>query len=82
MRLRTYQMPVELLTVASAGEFDEFDLNEFFVATGTGKAAQFKHKNDVQKWLDIIRGQYAPKIVEGLKAGRPPFPYSDVRLLP
>jgi len=83
MRLLTYQMPDELLTVASAGEFDEFDLNEFFLATGTGKAAQFKHKSDVQKWLDIIRGQYMPKMVEGLKTGSPPpFPYSDVRLLP
>ena len=83
MRLLTYQMPDELLTVASAGEFDEFDLNEFFAATGTGKGAQLKHKSDVQKWLDIIRGQYAPKVVEGLKAGSPPpFPYSDARLLP
>ena len=83
MRLLTYQMPDELLTVASAGEFDEFDLNEFFAVTGTGKSAQFKHKSDVQKWLYIIRGQYAPKIVDGLKTGSPPpFPYSDVRLLP
>lgn len=83
MRLLTYQMPDELLAIASAGEFDEFDLNEFFAATGTGHTAQFKHKNDVQKWLDIIRGGYAPKAVEHLKTGtRPPFPYSDVRLLP
>ena len=36
MRLLTYQMPDELLAIASAGEFDEFDLNEFFAATGTG----------------------------------------------
>jgi hypothetical protein len=83
MRLLTYQMPDELLAIASAGQFDEFDLNEFFAATGTGKGAQFKHKSDVQKWLDIIRGQYAPKSLESLKTGtRPPFPYSDVRLLP
>jgi hypothetical protein len=82
MRLLTYQMPPELVAVASAGEFDEFDLNAFFEASGTGVLAQFKHKSDVQKWLDIIRGQYAPKIVEGLKAGKPPFPYSDSRLLP
>ena len=83
MRLLTYQMPDELVAVASAGEFDEFDLNEFFSATGTGKAAQFTHKNDVQKWLDIIRGQHAPSIIDGLRSGsRPPFPYSDVRLLP
>jgi hypothetical protein len=82
MRLLTYQMPDELLAIASDGEFDEFDLNAFFEATGTGVLAQFKHKSDVQKWLDIIRGQYAPKIVEGLKAGKPPFPYSDSRILP
>jgi len=83
MRLLTYQMPDELVAVASAGEFDEFDLNEFFAATGTANSAQFKHKTDVQKWLDIIRGQYATKAIESLKTGtRPPFPYSDVRLLP
>ncbi|MEG7787037.1 hypothetical protein U2388_14920, partial [Listeria monocytogenes] len=64
-------------------EFDEFDLNEFFAATGVGDKAQFKHKTDVQKWLDIIRGQYHPTTLESLKTGqRPPFPYSDVRLLP
>jgi hypothetical protein len=83
MRLLTYQMPDELVAIASAGEFDEFDLNEFFAASGAGKDPQFKHKNDVQKWLDVIRGQYAPKTAESLKTGtRPPFPYSDVRLLP
>jgi hypothetical protein len=83
MRLLTYQMPDELVAIASAGEFDEFDLNAFFEATGTGIMAQFKHKSDVQKWLDIIRGGYAAKAAEQLKTGtRPPFPYSDVRLLP
>src|SRR5439155_23215914 len=59
------------------------DLNAFFEATGEAKAARFKHKSDVQKWLDIIRGSYAPHVIENLKTGtRPPFPYSDVRLLP
>ncbi len=83
MRLLTYQMPNELLAIARAGEFDEFDLNAFFEASGTGVKAQFKHKTDVQKWLDIIRGQYGPNFVDSLKTGtRPPFPYSDVRLLP
>jgi len=83
MRLLTYQMPDELLAIANAGEFDEFDLNEFFTATGDGNKAKFKHKSDVQKWLDIIRGQYLPRAIEGLKSGgRPPFPYSDDRLRP
>ena len=83
MRLLTYQMPDELLAIASGGEFDEFDLNAFFEAKGAGAAAEFKHKSDVQKWLDIIRGGYASQSAELLKTGtRPPFPYSDVRLLP
>ena len=83
MRLLTYQMPDELVAIASAGEFDEFDLNAFFEASGVGAKASFKHKSDVQKWLDIIRGAYAPAAVDFLKVGtRPPFPYSDVRLLP
>lgn len=87
MRLLTYQMPDELLAIASDGEFDEFDLNAFFEADfgkkGDGSKAKFKHKDHVQKWLDIIRGQYAPKSHEHLKTGtRAPFPYSDTRLLP
>ena len=83
LHLLTYQMPDELIAIASAGEFNEFDLNAFFDASGMGKKAQFKHKSDVQKWVDIIRGSYAPKAVEHLKTGtRPPFPYSDVTLLP
>ena len=83
MRLLTYQMPDELVAIASAGEFDECDLNAFFESSGAGVLAQFKHKSDVQKWLDIIRGGYASKALEHLKTGtRPPFPYSDVRLLP
>ncbi|WP_285247499.1 DEAD/DEAH box helicase family protein [Pseudarthrobacter sp. efr-133-R2A-89] len=84
MRLMTYQMPDELLAIANMGEFDEFDLNAFFAANGSGANAEFKHKNDVQKWLDIVRGAYTPTQVDNLKQGshRPPFPYSDVRLLP
>jgi hypothetical protein len=83
LRLLTYQMPDELLAIASGGEFDEFDLNEFFAASGAGKDARFNHKDDVQKWLDIIRGSYVPQTAENLRTGtRPPFPYSDVRLLP
>ena len=83
MRLLTYQMPDELVAIASAGEFDEFDLNAFFEASGTGSSARFRHASDVQKWLDIIRGGYLPQSVAHLKTGtRPPFPYSDGRLLP
>jgi molybdopterin-guanine dinucleotide biosynthesis protein len=84
MRLMTYQMPDELLAIANKGEFDEFDLNEFFSAKGGGTSAEFKHKSEVQKWLDIVRGSYAATQIDNLKMGsaKPPFPYSDVRLLP
>lgn len=83
MRLLTYQMPDEILAIATQGEFDEFDLNAFFEASGTGKKAAFKYKDDVQKWLDIIRGAYLPSQIDSMKMGkRPPFPYSDARLLP
>lgn len=83
MRLLTYQMPDEILAIAGQGEFDEFDLNAFFEANGTGSNAVFKHGDDVQKWLDIIRGAYLPTQIDAMKMGkRPPFPYSDTRLLP
>jgi hypothetical protein len=83
MRLLTYQMPDEIIAIAQQGEFDEFDLNVFFEASGTGKNATFKYKDDVQKWLDIIRGAYLPTQIDAMKMGkRPPFPYSDTRLLP
>lgn len=83
MRLLTYQMPDRLIAVANEGEFDEFDLNEFFDAEGHGPEAVFTHKDDVQKWLDIIRGADLPTQVDSMRMGtRPPFPYSDARLLP
>ena len=84
MVLMTYKIPESIREVASQGEFDEFDLNEFFKAEGKGEDAKFKHENEVQKWLDLIRGSYLPSSVDDLKLGqdkRPPMPYSDTRLL-
>ncbi|MBP5622500.1 MAG: OmpH family outer membrane protein, partial [Thermoguttaceae bacterium] len=65
------------------GEFDEFDLNVFFSATGEGKDACFKYEDYVQKWLDLIRGSYLETSVDELKLGaqKPPMPFSDTRLL-
>jgi hypothetical protein len=83
MVLMTYRMPEDILTVAMQGEFDEFDLNEFFAATGVGSNAGFTHKTDVQHWLNLIRGQHQPTTVDALRVGtRPPFPYSDAHVLP
>ena len=79
MVMLTYQMPESISEVASQGEFDEFDLNEFFRAEDD----QFLHEEYVQKWLDLIRGAYTENIVTELKQGRerPPMPFSDSRLL-
>ena len=83
MRLFTYQMPDEIISIANKGEYSEFDLNSFFEASGQGGDAKFKNKDDVQKWLEIIRGQHIPTQIDSMKMGtRPPFPYSDSRLLP
>lgn len=83
MVLMTYRMPEDILTVAMQGEFDEFDLNEFFAAKGVGSETTFAHKSDVQHWLNLIRGQHQPTSVDALRAGtRPPFPYSDAHVLP
>lgn len=83
MVLMTYKIPDEITSIAQGGEFDEFDLNEFFLAEGKGDNAIFKYENYVQKWLDLIRGSYLPGSVTELKLGveRPPLPFSDVRLL-
>ncbi|MFN3919674.1 MAG: hypothetical protein ACK4JF_05230 [Methylohalobius sp.] len=84
MVLLTYQLPEEIRQIALQGEFNEFDLNEFFAAEGVGKQARFKHEDKVQKWLDLIRGAHLPASIDELKLGRdrrPPMPFSDVRLL-
>ena len=83
MVMLTYQLPDEIREVALKGEFAEFDLNVFFSATGEGEKAKFKYQNEVQKWLDLIRGQLLSTTVDNLKMGadRPPMPFSDANLL-
>ncbi len=87
MVMLTYQLPESIQRVALKGEFNEFDLNEFFTATGVGKKAVFKYEEEVQKWLDFIRGQYLGTIEQDLKSQKlqaskkAPMPFSDVRLL-
>ncbi len=81
--LLTYKLPDQIRSIAEEGEFNEFDLNEFFSATGKGKEAKFAHENEVQKWLDLIRGAYMPTTKEDLKLGKgkPAMPFADTRLL-
>lgn len=79
MVMLTYQLPDSINEIASRGEFDEFDLNEFFRAEDD----RFLHEEYVQKWLDLIRGAYTENILTELKLGKekPPMPFSDSRLL-
>lgn len=83
MVLLTYQLPDDIREIAMQGEFNEFDLNEFFSATGTEETAKFKYEDEVQKWLDLIHGAFSETRVDNLKLGaqKPPMPFSDARLL-
>lgn len=84
MVMMTYKVPDSISQIAMQGEFNEFDLNLFFSAKGKGKEAKFKYENEVQKWLDLIRGSFLPSNIDDLKLGqdkRPPMPFSDTRLL-
>lgn len=88
MVMLTYRIPDSIRQIAMQGEFDEFDLNVFFSARLEEKnrpeTARFLYENEVQKWLDLIRGSYLPANVDDLKLGqdkRPPMPFSDTRLL-
>jgi len=83
MVMLTYQMPDSIREIALGGEYNEFDLNVFFAAKGEKENAKFTLENDVQKWLDLIRGSYSETTLDNLKLGakKPPMPFSDSRLL-
>lgn len=79
MVMLTYQLPEKICEIASQGEFDEFDLNEFFRADESG----FAHPEYVQKWISWIRGNFSETVVSELKLAteKPALPFSDYRLL-
>lgn len=83
MVMMTYQMPDAISQIAMQGEFDGFDLNIFFSADGESKNAKFKYEDEVQKWLDIIRGSFGETTTDNLKLGtkKPPLPFSHAPLL-
>lgn len=83
MVMMTYQLPDSISKIAEAGEFDGFDLNTFFSAEGEGAKAKFKFQDEVQKWLDLIRGSFNETTIDNLKMGakKPPLPFSHAPLL-
>ena len=84
MIMMTYQMPDSIKHIAEGGEFNEFDLNVFFSAKKNDAGVyEFVYKDYVQKWLDLLRGNFMPTAVDDLKLSKqkPPFPFSDARML-
>ncbi len=83
MVMLTYQLPDSIREIAIQGEYNEFDLNVFFTASGNRNSAKFQYEEEVQKWLDLIRGAYLGTTIDNLKLGgsKPPMPFSDARLL-
>jgi hypothetical protein len=85
MVMMTYKMPESITQITNTGEYDEFDLNEFFKATGENEKAKFKHENYVQQWLDLIRGSGIKNVYSSLKVGSDsqyfPFQHAAVKNL-
>ena len=83
MVMLTYQLPDSIRDIVRGGEFNEFDLNIFFSANGEGEHAKFVYENEVQKWIDLIRGAHLETSTDNLKLGakKPPLPFSDTVLL-
>ena len=55
----------------------------FFSAEGEKSKARFKYEDEVQKWLDLIRGSLSETTIDNLKMGakKPPLPVSHTPLL-
>ena len=82
MHLLAYEMPDALKEVAR-NNLSEFSLTEFFRTkkSDDGKPT-FIHADEVQKWLDLLRGQDLSDLWAAVSANnRPPMPFSDVNLL-
>lgn len=81
MTLLAYEMPPRLRDVA-LNNLSEFSLTEFFRTTTDDDEPKFVHENEVQQWLDLLRGQDLEEHWEAVSsANRPPMPYANTSLL-
>jgi hypothetical protein len=81
MNLLAYEMPEALKKVA-LNNMSEFSLTEFFRIEKDSKPPRFAHESEVQKWLDLIRGQDLTGLWADVSTtNRPPLPFEDVNLL-
>lgn len=59
MVVMTYEIPDDIKQIALDTELNEFNISEFFSASKNEENKfEFNHKNEVQKWLEFIRGDY------------------------
>jgi hypothetical protein len=84
MHLFAYEMPDALREVALNHQ-SQFSLTEFF-STEPERAAdgtvRFLHEYEVQKWLDLLRGQDLTGLWSSVtNSTSPPLPYEDTNLL-
>ena len=82
MHLLAYEMPEKLKEVA-LNNLSEFSLTEFFrTKKDDHDKPVFIHENEVQKWLDLLRGQDLSDLWAAVSTtNRPPMPFADVNLL-
>ena len=83
MHLLAYEMPEALKEVA-LNNLSEFSLTEFFRTSkdDAKSTPTFIHENEVQQWLDLLRGQDLADLWASVSsAHRPPMPFADVNLL-
>jgi hypothetical protein len=80
MHLLAYEMP-DKLREAALNNLSEFSLTEFFRTTKDATPT-FIHEQEVQQWLDLLRGQDLSDLWAAVStSNRPPMPFSDVNLL-
>ncbi len=82
MVLMAYEMPEALRDVALNNR-SEFSLTEFFKTEKTDLGVpKFKHERDVQKWLDLLRGQDINSLWANVaNQQRVPLPFENPDLL-
>ncbi len=81
MHLLAYEMPDKLREVA-LNNLSEFSLTEFFRTTKGEGTPVFIYENEVQQWLDLLRGQNLSDLWAAVSnINRPPMPFADVNLL-
>lgn len=80
MYLLTYEMPEKLKEQAKNNKA-EFSLTEFFKTKKTDGEVSFVHVNEVQQWLDVLRGQNTDLYQAMSSREKAPFPFHDTNLL-